>query len=83
MQTIWHIRGTKAGSFELVEDDEAKNLCSSGDAQIADGLTPLSYPEGHPHHEPTVAPKKKIASKRKYPNKMMVTDASVGIAEED
>lgn len=74
MQTIWHIKGDKAGSFEQVEDDMVKSLVGSGQAQVADGVTPLSYPQGHPHYE-EAAPKKTRA-KRKYPNKMMKTNES-------
>lgn len=52
MQTIWHIKGAKAGTFEQVDDDAAAKLTKNGRAQIADGATPLEYPENHPHYKP-------------------------------
>lgn len=77
MQTIWHIRGPKAATFESVEDDEAKRLSESGDAQIADGVTPLETPEGHPDYQkPPAAPKQAGPGRprKKYQNKMETTD---------
>jgi hypothetical protein len=69
MQTVWHLKGEKAGSFELLDDDAATELEAAGTAQICDGQTPLQYPENHPDYVPEAKPR------RKYKNRAMTTDA--------
>jgi len=80
MKNLWYIHGPKAGTFETVSDDaEAQRLIDEDTAQECDGVTPLRYPENHPHYGLDVKPKKvtkkKVAAKKKYPNKMLKTDA--------
>ena len=70
-ETVWHIRGPLAGTFEQLPTAEANNLVSEGMAQIADGKTPLIYPENHPDVKagkvqmPPRPAKKKRAYKRR------------------
>lgn len=68
MQTVWHLKGEKAGTFEMVEDATAAELDAAGTAQVCDGQTPLKYPENHPDYIPEEKPR------RKYKNRAMVTD---------
>lgn len=69
MQTVWHLKGDKAGSFEMLDDAEATELEATGAAQVCDGVTPLRYPENHPDFVPEPKPR------RKYKNRAMTTDA--------
>ena len=74
MRTIWIIRGKLAGTFQSVSDEDAQRLVDKGDAQLCDGITHLQYPDNHPQY---VAPKtrRRNTARKKYPNKMMTTDA--------
>ena len=65
MKVIWYLRG-KPG-FAKVTDEEAQRLVDSGNAQIADGKTPLNRFESKPL-------KKRRGRPPKYPNKMLVSE---------
>ena len=70
MQTVWHIKGAKAGTFESVADSKAAELMDAGIAQICDGETDLEFPENHPDYKPKRGRPRKTV-KPKYPDKMM------------
>jgi len=70
MVTVWHLKGPKAGTFEELDEDEAKALAKSGKLQITDGVNLLKTPENHPDYKP---PRRN--RRAKYPNKMLTTEA--------
>lgn len=79
MKHVWYIHGPKAGTFEtLIDDAEAERLAADDVLQILDGKEELRYPENHPHYGkdvPTRVVKKRQTRKKKYPNKMLVSDS--------